>query len=175
MTAVSKEHSRYLQLVDEIRRHDIAYYVQAAPDVSDVAYDRLYRQLKDIEAAHPEWMVPDSPTQKVGGQPLLEFSQIQHRVPMQSLDNTYTREELAEFLERIYKQLGRTDLDFVVEPKVDGVAVSLRCNTLAPRFFDNSTVRSAYSVLPLASSFQTMTIAMQRARPIMMRPIMYSG
>jgi len=126
MATSAQEHPRYLRLVEEIRNHDVAYYVRAMPSISDAAYDRLYRELRDLEEKHPDWIVPDSPTRKVGGAPLLEFSQIRHRVPMQSLDNTYSRGELAEFLDRIHRQLGRVDLDFVVEPKVDGVAVSLR-------------------------------------------------
>jgi DNA ligase (NAD+) len=119
--------ARYRELVEEIRRHDLAYYVEASPVISDVAYDRLYRELSDLEAAHPEWTDPDSPTQKVGhASPLGAFAKVAHRVPMQSLDNTYSPQELHEFLKRVAKARGSEENTFVMEPKIDGVAVSIR-------------------------------------------------
>jgi DNA ligase (NAD+) len=123
----SPKKERYRRLVEEIRRHDLAYYVEAAPAISDAEYDRLYRELKDLEAAHPDWVDPDSPTQKVGhATPLGAFAKVTHRVPMKSLDNTYSPEELHEFLRRVAKALGSEENTFVMEPKIDGVAVSIR-------------------------------------------------
>lgn len=113
-------------MVEEIRGHDYAYYVLAQPKISDQEYDRLYRELADLERAFPDLASPDSPTQRVGGAPLAEFAPVRHTVPMMSLDNTYSANEVREFVGRVQKLLPGARLDWVVEPKVDGVAVSLR-------------------------------------------------
>jgi DNA ligase (NAD+) len=118
--------ARHAQLVEEIRRHDHAYYVLAQPAISDREYDRLYHELLDLEQQFPQLVTPDSPTQRVGGQPLKEFKQVQHRLPMLSLDNTYSQEELREFVNRVQKLLPNEKLDWIVEPKVDGLAINLR-------------------------------------------------
>ncbi|MGC8991395.1 MAG: DNA ligase LigA-related protein, partial [Verrucomicrobiia bacterium] len=81
--------ARHAELAEQIRAHDYAYYVLARPVISDQEYDRLYRELVDLERAFPELVTPDSPTQRVGGAPLPEFGQVRHAVPMMSLDNTY--------------------------------------------------------------------------------------
>jgi DNA ligase (NAD+) len=117
---------RYAKLIDEVRRHDRLYYVEARPEISDAAYDRLYRELQDFEKAHPDLVDENSPTKKVGGAPLDSFRTLRHAVPMQSLNNTYSEEELGEFLERVAKNLHGQSAEFAVEPKVDGVAVSVR-------------------------------------------------
>jgi DNA ligase (NAD+) len=117
---------KHHELCELVRGHDYAYYVQARPAVSDQEYDRLYRSLKDIESEFPELVTPDSPTQKVGGKPLEGFETVSHAVPMMSLDNTYSQEELVAFLNRVKKLVPEQDLDWTVEPKVDGVAVTLR-------------------------------------------------
>jgi len=117
---------RHAELADEIRRHDQAYYVEAQPTVSDREYDQLYRELLDLEAAHPELRTPDSPSQRVGGEPIDGFETVRHAVPMMSLDNTYSQEEVCEFVERVQKLLPGESLDWVVEPKADGIAISLR-------------------------------------------------
>ena len=117
---------RYARLLDEVRRHDRLYYVEAQPEISDAAYDRLYRELVDLEKAHPELMDENSPTRKVGGTPLDSFRTIAHAIPMQSLNNTYSEEELEEFLARVEKNLHGQAAEFAIEPKVDGVAVSVR-------------------------------------------------
>lgn len=117
----------YLALVEQVRAHDLAYYVHATPTISDRDYDALYRQLREIEEAHPEWVLPDSPTRKVGGAPIDAFRAVRHARPMMSLDNTYAPSELQDFLTRVRKLLpGHAAPAFTVEPKVDGVAVSLR-------------------------------------------------
>jgi len=117
---------RHSVIVEEISRHDHSYYVLAAPTVSDADYDRLYRELLDLEASHQELVSVDSPSQRVGGKPVSEFSAHLHAVPMMSLDNTYSYEELGDFLQRVEKLLPETELDWTVEPKIDGLAVSLR-------------------------------------------------
>ena len=117
---------RHATLAEEIRRHDHAYYVLAEPAISDPDYDRLYRELLDLEAAHPGLATADSPSQRVGGKPVSEFPEHRHAVPMMSLDNTYSFEELAEFLARVEKLLPEAELDWTIEPKIDGLAVSLR-------------------------------------------------
>ncbi len=119
----------------EIAEHNQRYYQDAAPTITDQEYDALYRELADLETAHPEFLTPDSPTQRVGGVPLEEFTQIRHRVPMLSLDNTYSEEEVAEFYRRVQKALPGRDVPVVVEPKIDGVAVSL--------FYENGLLQYA--------------------------------
>jgi DNA ligase (NAD+) len=113
------------QLREEIRKHDSLYYQDAAPIISDREYDRLYKELVDLETRFPDLLTLDSPTQHVGGKPLEAFAQIQHRAPMLSLDNTYSEEEVANFYKRITRLLPDEKIPVVVEPKVDGVAVSV--------------------------------------------------
>ena len=117
---------RHARLVEEIRRHDHAYYVEARPVISDLEYDRLYHELLDLEKEFPGLATPDSPSHRVGGAPLSEFQSVRHAVPMMSLDNTYSQEEVRDFVKRVQKLLPDEKLEWVVEPKVDGVAVSLR-------------------------------------------------
>jgi DNA ligase (NAD+) len=118
--------NRHAQLVEEIRKHDHAYYVEAAPKISDRDYDRLYHELLDLEKNFPELAALDSPSQRVGGAPLSAFKSVRHSVPMLSLDNTYSEEEIRAFVNRLEKLLPGEKLDWIVEPKVDGVAISLR-------------------------------------------------
>ncbi|RKY04403.1 MAG: DNA ligase, partial [Planctomycetota bacterium] len=113
-------------LRDEIRRHDRLYYVLNAPEVSDREYDRLFAELKKLESSHPELVTPDSPTQRVSGEPLEGFSTVAHAVAMLSIDNTYDADDLRAFDERVAKGLGAQDYDYVVELKIDGLAISLR-------------------------------------------------
>ena len=118
--------SRIAFLREEIRRHDHLYYIEARPEISDRDYDALYTELKRLEAEHPELITPDSPTQRVSGAPLESFQTFPHAVPMLSLDNTYNREDLRRFHEYVQKGLhGRTPI-YTVEPKIDGVSISLR-------------------------------------------------
>ena len=116
---------RIAQLRQEIKEHDRRYYEEAAPTISDREYDRLYKELVDLEAKFPDLVTPDSPTQRVGGKPLQAFAQIQHRAPMLSLDNTYSEDEVANFYKRITRLLPDEEIPVVIEPKVDGVAVSV--------------------------------------------------
>ena len=117
--------TRHAQLAEEIRRYDYSYYVLAQPAVSDREYDRLYHELLELEKRFPQLVTPDSPTQRVSGQPLKEFKPVPHRLPMLSLDNTYSQEELRDFVNRVQKLLPDEKLDWIVEPKVDGLAINL--------------------------------------------------
>jgi DNA ligase (NAD+) len=117
---------RHGQLVEQIRQHDHQYYVLAQPSISDQDYDRLYRQLLDLEKEFPELITPDSPSQRVGGEPLKAFKPVQHLRPMLSLDNTYSQQEVRDFVNRVQRLLPGEALDWTVEPKVDGVAINLR-------------------------------------------------
>src|SRR5262245_20896121 len=102
------------ELRREIRRHDYLYYVEARPEISDREYDRLYAELRQLEEKHPELVTPDSPTQRVGGQPIEGFRTVRHREPMLSIDNTYSADELREFDRRVRKLLGGPAPTYVV-------------------------------------------------------------
>jgi DNA ligase (NAD+) len=117
--------ARIESLRRDITEHNRRYYEEAAPTISDREYDQLYKELVDLETRFPELVTPNSPTQRVGGKPLLAFAQIQHRVPMLSLDNTYSEEEVVNFYKRIMRLLPGEKIPVVIEPKVDGVAVSV--------------------------------------------------
>ena len=117
---------RHAELAAEIRRHNDLYYVQARPVISDQEYDGLYRQLGDLEKEFPVLAAPDSPTQRVGGEPARSFAPVTHLSPMLSLDNTYSQAEVRAFVARVRKMLPGETLQWTVEPKVDGLAVNLR-------------------------------------------------
>ncbi len=110
----------------EIEEHDYLYYTTATPRISDREYDALFKRLKDLEAAHPELVTNDSPTQRVGEKPIDGFSHVDHAVPMLSIDNTYTADELREFDGRVAKALGDESYAYIVDPKIDGVSATLR-------------------------------------------------
>ena len=116
---------RITELRRQIEDHNRRYYEEAAPVISDREYDELYRELLELEKRFPRLASSESPTQKVGGTPLESFAQITHRVPMLSLDNTYSESEVGEFYRRMQKALPDEAIPVVIEPKVDGVAVSL--------------------------------------------------
>lgn len=116
---------RIAQLRELIRQHDYQYYVLDAPSISDNEYDGLFRELQALEAANPHLIQADSPTQRVGGAPLKSFSSITHRVPMLSLNNAFSEEELAAFDRRVREGLGVDDVQYAVEPKFDGLAITL--------------------------------------------------
>ncbi|TWT32871.1 NAD-dependent DNA ligase LigA [Blastopirellula retiformator] len=122
MAAVQEEID---QLRAEIRRHDRMYYVEARPEITDLEYDKLLNRLKHLEAENPQLVTPDSPTQRIGDAPVEHLTQVAHRVPMLSIDNTYSLEELRAYGERIQKLLPDEKIEWVVELKIDGVAVSL--------------------------------------------------
>jgi len=123
------------QLREEIRKHDRLYYEEAAPIISDHKYDRLYKELADLETQFPDLLTPDSPTLRVGGRPLQAFEQVSHLIPMLSLDNTYSEAEVKNFYARMQRLLPDEKIPVVIEPKVDGVAVSL--------IYENGKLRQA--------------------------------
>lgn len=116
---------RMAELRGEIETHNRSYYEQAAPTIGDQEYDALYRELVELEKRFPQFAATDSPTKKVGGKPLTAFAQVTHRVPMLSLDNTYSEAEVAEFYRRLQRLLPSQEIPVTIEPKVDGVAASL--------------------------------------------------
>ena len=119
------DEARISQIRDLIRLYDFQYYVQDAPTVSDNEYDGLFRELQALEAKHPNLVTPDSPTQRVGGSPVRAFSSITHRVAMLSLNNAFGDDELNAFDKRVREGLGLNQVEYAVEPKFDGLAITL--------------------------------------------------
>src|SRR5438552_167881 len=117
--------SRIAELRRKIDRHNHLYYVEAKPEISDRGFDRLLEELQALESQHPDLVTLDSPTQRVGGQPIAGFRTVRHREPMLSIDNTYNPGELREFDARVRRLLGDEPVTYVVELKIDGVAMSL--------------------------------------------------
>ena len=117
---------RIAHLREELDRANHLYYVEARPTISDREYDKLMQELIDLEKEHPELITPDSPTQRVGGEPIDGFKSVKHAVPMMSIDNTYDEQGIRDFDERVRKGLGGDQPAYVLEPKIDGTAVSLR-------------------------------------------------
>ncbi|MGQ0622710.1 MAG: NAD-dependent DNA ligase LigA [Panacagrimonas sp.] len=117
--------ARVAELREQIAKHDHDYYVLDTPGIPDAEYDVLFRELQSLEADHPELIVADSPTQRVGGAPVAAFAEVRHRLPMQSLNNCFSEGELLEFDRRVRRGLGREAVTYVAEPKLDGLAVSL--------------------------------------------------
>ncbi|MEZ4222994.1 MAG: NAD-dependent DNA ligase LigA [Polyangiaceae bacterium] len=118
--------ARHAELVGEIRAHDYRYYVLDDPIIGDRDYDALYAELRELERAHPSLQTPDSPTQRVGDRPRTDLKTVPHVVPMMSLDNTYTEDDLADFVRRVYEGLPAGEQPgFCVEPKLDGASVEI--------------------------------------------------
>ncbi len=120
-----KAKEKITKLRNIIRHHDRKYFVKSKPEISDREYDRLYRELKGLEKRFPELITPDSPTQRISEKPLEGFRHVRHAVPMLSMDNTYSHEELRDFDKRVRKNLGKEKYEYAVEFKVDGVSVSI--------------------------------------------------
>ena len=118
---------RIIELRKLINYHDWKYYVEDNPEISDAEYDRLYRELELLESENPDLVTADSPTQRVGGKPLDTFEKVVHEVPLQSLQDVFGDEELMAFLQRVKNNVGETE--YVVEPKIDGLSVSLEYRT----------------------------------------------
>ena len=127
MSSVSKSVQQRIQsLRDQLNHHSYQYYVLDAPEIPDVKYDRLFRELQQLESEHPDLVTLDSPTQRVGDKPLDGFKQVKHNTPMLSLDNVFSDEELNDWYERVRNRLdSQDDIEFAAEPKLDGLAVSL--------------------------------------------------
>ncbi|MFQ5584587.1 MAG: NAD-dependent DNA ligase LigA, partial [Calditrichia bacterium] len=114
------------RLREEIRRHDYLYYVLAKPEISDYQYDMLMKRLEELERKFPRFITPDSPTQRVGGEPTKEFPVVRHRIPMLSLANTYNEAEIRDFDRRVRSLLNPGEpFEYVCELKIDGLAISL--------------------------------------------------
>src|SRR5437868_8359534 len=112
-------------LRDSIRHHEYRYYVLDDPEISDAEFDRLMNQLKKLEAEQPELITADSPTQRVGGKPREGFVKVPHSIPMLSLDNAYSEEELRAWERRVHELSGRKDIEYVCELKLDGMSLAL--------------------------------------------------
>jgi DNA ligase (NAD+) len=123
--SLAEAKKRIEKLRAEIRHHDHLYYVLDKPTISDQAYDKLYRELVDLEAKYPDLVTPDSPTQRVGGEPLKSFKTVTHKKPLLSLDNMMNEEELVAFDKRVREGLGQEKVEYVCELKIDGLAVTL--------------------------------------------------
>ena len=151
-------------LREQIRHHNWRYYVLNQPEISDLEYDRLIQRLIELEGTHPELITEDSPTQRVGGQPLTGFSSVRHSRPMLSLSNTYSRNELKEFDKRIAKGLQDQAYEYVVELKMDGVAVSLVYEN--GRFVRGATRGDGVNGDDITANLKTI-----KSIPLMVKPI----
>ena len=125
MPAAKDVEKKIEALREKIRHHEYLYYVLDNPEISDLDFDKLMRQLKDLEAEHPALLAPDSPTQRVGGKPREGFVKVRHSSPMLSLDNTYNEEELRDWERRVHELTGRQEVDYVCELKLDGMSLAL--------------------------------------------------
>lgn len=127
MSKTSRDlHKRAESLRREIERHNYLYYVLDRPEISDAEYDRLFRELQDLERAHPELVTPESPTQRVGGEPVAALGAVKHPIPMTSMDNAFSESELRDWDARVRRGLGTDHVHYTAEPKFDGVSISLR-------------------------------------------------
>jgi DNA ligase (NAD+) len=126
MTSKADARKQIESLRDQIRRHNYSYYVEAAPQISDHQFDQLLKALEQLESEHPDLITEDSPTQRVGGEPIEGFQTVAHAMPMMSIDNTYSRDELLAWHERIATRLDDRATELICEPKIDGVALSIR-------------------------------------------------
>src|SRR6476469_631668 len=120
------DEKRIAELREQLNHHNHRYHVLAQPEISDQQYDKLMRELIDLEAKHPRLVTEDSPTQRIGGAPIDGFQTVTHAVRMMSIDNTYNADELRAFDDRVRRGLNGAQARYVLEPKVDGVAVTLR-------------------------------------------------
>ncbi len=125
MMSKAERARRVEELRELIHRHDYLYYVLNQPELSDAEYDRLFKELKHLEAQHPDLITPDSPTQRVAGQPVAAFASVEHKVAMLSLDNAMDAAALPEFEARLTRMLPGADFEYVCEPKIDGLGVAL--------------------------------------------------
>ena len=126
MAGLQRERARVEHLRREIERHNELYHAQDAPEIPDAEYDRLFRELTELEEKHPELKSADSPTRKVGAKAARGFGEVKHRVPMTSVDNAFSEEQLREWDRRCRQGLERETVAYTAEPKFDGASVSLR-------------------------------------------------
>src|SRR5687767_11199720 len=114
------------KLRKELEKHNRLYYLDAKPEISDYDFDQMLRRLQELEAQHPEHFDPNSPTQRVGGAPIETFATVVHDPPMLSIDNAYSLDELREWDERVRRGLGREQVEYEAELKIDGVSIALQ-------------------------------------------------
>jgi DNA ligase (NAD+) len=145
--------SRADALRKEIAHHNYLYYVLDAPEITDAEYDALFRELEAIEQAHPEWITPDSPTQRVGATPLTELAPVTHRVPMLSLGNAFTEAEVEGFDRRVREALDAEHIEYSCEPKFDGLAVTLAYED--GRFVQGATRGDGYTGEDVSANLRT--------------------
>lgn len=154
---------RIADLREAIRRHDLAYYVQDAPLISDAHYDQLFRDLQHLEIDHPHLITMDSPTQRVGASPRAILKKVRHEAPMLSLDSVLTREEMQAFNLRMIKELGSPAIDYTAEPKLDGLSVELV-------FEHGSFVRGATRGDGMTGEEVTINLRTIRSLPLHLQP-----
>ena len=162
MAVAQKARQRAEALRRDIEAHSHRYYVLDAPTIPDSEYDRMFRELLELEAAHPDLVTPDSPTQRVGGAPLQEFPQVVHRTPMLSLNNAFAEEDVAGFDRRAREALGKDEIEYAAEPKFDGLAISLRYE--GGRFVQGATRGDGHTGEDVTANLKTV-----RAIPLRLR------
>src|SRR5713101_188174 len=153
MAVAEKARQRAETLRRDIETHNYRYYVLDAPTIPDAEYDKLFGELVELEAAYPELVTPDSPTQRVGGMPLGEFPQVTHRTPMLSLNNAFTDEDVIGFDRRVREGLGKEEIEYAAEPKFDGLAISLLYDR--GRFVRGSTRGDGYTGEDVTANLRT--------------------
>jgi len=154
--------NRIAQLVNELNEHNHRYAVLNAPTISDRAYDELMHELIDLETQHPDLIQPESPTQRVSSDLTKEFPTVQHDIPMLSLDNTYSEDELKDFEDRIRRELPDEDLQYVAELKIDGVALSLTYeNGLLVRGVTRGNGTQGEDITPNVKTIQSIPIRLK--------------
>jgi DNA ligase (NAD+) len=162
MSVAEAVRRRAEELRREIESHNYRYYVLDSPTVSDSEFDRLFRELAALEAAHPGLATPDSPTQRVGGAPASGFPQVVHRSPMLSLNNAFTDEDVAGFDRRAREALRKTEIEYAAEPKFDGLAISLIYE--AGRFVQGATRGDGYTGEDVTANLRTVKAIPLRLR-----------
>ena len=120
-----KPEKRIQELREKLRYHEYKYYVENNPEISDAEFDRMMRELEELEQKNPDLITPDSPTQRVGGEPIDAFEKVRHRTPMLSLGNAFNGGEIRDFADRVYRLSERNEIEFVVEHKIDGLSAIL--------------------------------------------------
>src|ERR1043165_5482673 len=161
---------RLIELRDQIRHHEERYYIHNAPEISDEEFDALLHELERLEAAHPDLVTPDSPTQRVAGRPTEGFPTVEHLLPMLSLDNAYNDEELRAFDERVRRAagLGEAAVAYVAELKIDGLSIALT-------YEDGRLVRGATRGDGSRGEEVTANVRTIRAIPLSLNPSTVSG
>jgi DNA ligase (NAD+) len=162
MAVADKARQRAAALRRDIETHNYRYYVLDAPTIPDAEYDKLFRELVELETAYPELVMPDSPTQRVGGTPLKEFPAVVHRTPMLSLNNAFSDEDVIGFDRRVREGLGEDEIEYAAEPKFDGLAISLLYDR--GRFVQGATRGDGYTGEDVTANLRTV-----RSIPLKMR------